>query len=218
MGADRPVVLILGHRGASAHEQENTIASFRRAAAMGADGVELDVRRGFVVQHDPGPVRPGTPLLPEALDACEGMLVNVEIKNLQGEEGFDETESLSDEVVALLASRAWRDDVLVSSFNLAAINRVKQLAPEVPTGFLVMIPPDADVAGRVVDRARRHGHGAVHPHHLGVTPRLVELASSAGLAVHTWTVNDPERMRALAAMGVDSIMTDVPDVAVATLR
>lgn len=213
-----PVVLILGHRGASAHAPENTVEAYRLAAAMGADGVELDVRRGFVCRHDPGPAEPGTPTLPEALDACEGMFVNVEIKNLQGEEDFDPTESLADEVVSLLSSRGWRDRVLVSSFNLSTINRVKQLAPSLPTGFLVTIPPDADVAGRTIEKTRRHGHDAIHPHHLGVTARLVELATAAGLDVHTWTVNDPARMLDLTDMGVASIMTDVPDVAVATLR
>lgn len=212
------MVLILGHRGASAHAPENTVEAYELAFAMGADGVELDVRRGFVCRHDPGPAGPGTITLPQALDACEGMFVNIEIKNLQGEEDFDETETLAAEVVELLAERSWRDRVLVSSFNLSTINRVKQLAPELPTGFLVMIPPDADVAGRTIERVRRHGHDAIHPHHTGVMPRLVELATAAGLDVHTWTVNDAQRMRDLADMGVASIMTDVPDVAVATLR
>jgi len=212
-------VLILGHRGASAHAPENTVEAYRLAAAMGADGVELDVRRGFICTHDfRADPPPGTTTLPEALDACEGMFVNIEIKNLQGEEDYDETETLAGEVVSLLASRGWRDRVLVSSFNLSTINRVKQLAPSVPTGFLVMIPPDPDVAGRTIDRVRRHGHDAIHPHHLGVTQRLVDLARAAGLDVHTWTVNDPDRMVELASFGVASIMTDVPDVAVAALR
>ena len=213
------MVLILGHRGASAHAPENTVEAYRLAAAMGADGVELDVRTGFVCRHDfCADLPPDTTKLPDALDACEGMFVNVEIKNLPGEEDHDETETLAGEVVELLGSRGWRDRVLVSSFSLATINRVKQLAPALPTGFLVMIPPDADVAGRTIERTRRHGHDAIHPHHTGVTHRLVELATAAGLDVHTWTVNDPQRMLDLVDMGVASIMTDVPDVAVATLR
>jgi glycerophosphoryl diester phosphodiesterase len=35
--------LAIGHRGASGHEPENSPAAFRRALALGADGVELDV-------------------------------------------------------------------------------------------------------------------------------------------------------------------------------
>ncbi|HYD08627.1 MAG TPA: glycerophosphodiester phosphodiesterase [Acidimicrobiales bacterium] len=211
--------LILGHRGASAAAPENTVEAFRLALSMGADGVELDVRPGarLSVQHDVGDV-PGAPTLTEALDACRGSFVNVELKNLQGEPDFDEAEGLSDAVVALLRARGGDDDVLVSSFNLAAINRVKELAPDVRTGFLVMIAPGGDLAGRVIDRAKRHGHDAIHPHHLAVDAAFMDLARAASLDVHTWTVDHPDRMRDLADLGVTSIITNVPDVAVATLR
>ena len=47
---------VIAHRGASGLEPENTVAAFRRAVALGADGVELDVRRSadgvLVVHHD----------------------------------------------------------------------------------------------------------------------------------------------------------------------
>jgi glycerophosphoryl diester phosphodiesterase len=45
----------------------------------------------------------------------------------------------------------------------------------------------------------------------------VGAAHDVGLAVHTWTVDDPARMVELAEMGVDSVITNVPDIAVATL-
>src|SRR5688500_8524203 len=106
---------VFAHRGASAVEPENSIAAFRRAAAMGADGVELDVRRGLLVHHDAEPT-PGAPALADALDACEGMTVNIEIKNLQGEPDFDPGETLAAQVVDLLRERGGRDDVIVSSF------------------------------------------------------------------------------------------------------
>ena len=49
--------LIIGHRGASAHAPENTMASFRRAMEAGADGIEFDVRLSrdgipFVIHDD----------------------------------------------------------------------------------------------------------------------------------------------------------------------
>src|SRR5690348_4794522 len=37
-------VLRIGHRGASAYAQENSVESFEKAAAMGADMVEIDIR------------------------------------------------------------------------------------------------------------------------------------------------------------------------------
>lgn len=44
-------------------------------------------------------------------------------------------------------------------------------------------------------------------------PRLIAYAHAAGVEVHVWTVNDPDDMRRLAALGVDGIVTDRADVA-----
>jgi glycerophosphoryl diester phosphodiesterase len=59
---------------------------------------------------------------------------------------------------------------------------------------------------------------AIHPHHLSVNAELCRAAHEMGLAVNTWTVDDPDRMEWLAQAGVDAVITNVPDVAVATLR
>jgi glycerophosphoryl diester phosphodiesterase len=219
------MIRIFGHRGASAAEPENTVAAFRRAAEMGADGVELDVRRHesgiLAVAHDAvlgTTLDPSVPSLAEALDACAGMTVNVEIKNYPRDVDFDETESLADRVVELLHERGGADDVFVSSFGLACIDRVRALDDSISTAFLVTHAPDDDVIGRIIDRTRRNGHGGVNPHHAGVTPHLVELAHAAGLTVNVWTVDDPDRMRYLRDLGVDSLITNVPDVALRILR
>jgi glycerophosphoryl diester phosphodiesterase len=37
-------------------------------------------------------------------------------------------------------------------------------------------------------------------------------ARPRGYAVHTWTVDDPDEMRRLIALGVNSIITNQPDV------
>ncbi len=42
-------------------------------------------------------------------------------------------------------------------------------------------------------------------------------ARSQGHYVNTWTVNDPDEARRLAALGVDVIISDVPDVMMAAL-
>jgi glycerophosphoryl diester phosphodiesterase len=220
------VISVFAHRGASRAEPENTIAAFRRAKEMGADGVELDVRRHesgvLAIAHDAvfgtGPLDPSVPVLAEALDACAGLVVNIEIKNFPGDPDHDPTEELAARVVDLLHERGGRDDVFISSFSMSCINRVRELDPSLSTAFLVLHAPDDDVIGRIVDRTRRHGHQAVNPHHGGVTPRMVELAHAAGLRVHTWTVDDPDRMRELASWGVDSVITNVPDLALAALR
>ena len=61
------------------------------------------------------------------------------------------------------------------------------------------------------------GHGALHPHHAFVNPELTAAAHAAGVEVNTWTVDDPERIVWLADTGVDAVITNVPDVALAAL-
>jgi glycerophosphoryl diester phosphodiesterase len=220
----------MAHRGASRAERENTLAAFRRAATMGAHAVELDARRcgdgTLVVHHDavledgrtlvrvPLGELPGyVPTLEAALDACTPMWVNVEVKNDPREPDFDDTDRIADEVVALLRRRSeppshW----LISSFRLETVDRCRQLAPEIPTAWLTVA---ADLAH--LERAREHGHAAWHPWVGGLSAELVDASHAAGLAVNTWTCDDPEQMRQLITWGIDGICTNVPDVALAVL-
>lgn len=230
--------LVLAHRGARTVAPENTIEAFTVALAQGADGVELDVHRtadgALVVHHDadaPGlgvlaelgveeirAARPEIPTLDEVLDACRGSLVNVEVKNLPGDADFDDSHEAARLVVELLDARGFEDDVLVSSFNLASIDRVRALAPAVPTGLLSMFGVDPFDA---LDLCVAKGHGALHPF-IGILPAGAATAVAArahdlGLRVNVWTVNDGDEIARLAAAGIDGIVTDVPDLARARL-
>ena len=226
--------LVLAHRGARTVAPENTIEAFSVALAQGADGVELDVHRtadgGLVVHHDavaPGlgvladlgveeiqRVRPEIPTLAEVLDACRGALVNIEIKNMPGDADYDESHEAARLVVELLEARALEDEVLVSSFNLASVDRVHELAPTVATGVLSMFGVDPFDALEV---CVAHGHGAFHPF-VGILPSgaataVATRAHELGLRVNVWTVNDGHEIVRLAAAGIDGVVTDVPDVA-----
>jgi glycerophosphoryl diester phosphodiesterase len=229
-----PVPRVLAHRGAVRVAPENTLEAFVAASALGADGVELDVHRtadgGLVVHHDADArgvgvlaeraeadiraARPEIPTLEEALDACTGMLVNIEVKNLPGDADYDPTDAVAASVVDLLTRRDGRDDVLVSSFNLESADRVRELDASIPTGFLTLVGMDP-VDG--IEIAHAHGHGAVHPDVRALTAEAaaatVARAHEFGMAVNVWTVNGEEEMQRLAAAGVDAIITDVPDVA-----
>ncbi len=55
----------------------------------------------------------------------------------------------------------------------------------------------------------------IPPHFRGmkvITPQFVEAAHRHGIQVHVWTVDDPVEMEELLAVGVDGIMTDLPEV------
>lgn len=205
------MISVIAHRGASASCPENTVEAFLEAARQGADGVELDVRRGLVVRHDPGEAGPS---LAAALDACRGLLVNIEVKNLPHEPDFDPAEQLAAEVVALLAARGGSDRVVVSSFSLATVDAVRAADPAVETGWLTL--PGYDQLAAVATAAE-HGHAALHPRQESVTQALVEAAHDARLAVVTWTVDEPDRLRELADRGVDAVITNVPALALEVL-
>lgn len=221
------VTLIIAHRGASADLPENTVAAFARAVEMGADGVELDVRRtaddrlvvhhdarladGRVIRdlrHDELPAH--VPELDAALDACAGAFVNLEIKNDPTEPDFDPTDWVAHRAIALLERLGAGPRWLISSFRLDTVERCRLLSPRVRTAWLV---PLLDRA--IVERVAAGGHDAVHPWVGALARSDVRDAHVAGLAVNTWTCDDPPRIRQLIAWGVDGICTDVPDVALA---
>ena len=221
------VTLVIAHRGASHREPENTLAAFRRAGFDGADGVELDVRRTaddrLVVHHDPrltddriirataaADLPTDLPSLDEALDACDGMFVNIEIKNDESEPDFDPGDWVAHRVASLLACRPPRTRWLVSSFRYETIAVFRTIVPAARTAWLVYRPSDD-----AIDRAARGGHEAIHPSVRYVTAEAIAAAHAVGLAVNTWTCDDPDRMRQLIAWGIDGICTNVPDVAVA---
>lgn len=220
----RPV-LVLGHRGTGVGEGENTLAGFAEALRLGADGVELDVRRtadgALALHHDAvvpglGPVAelrardlpPHVPLLEEALDECATGVVNVEIKNGPHEPGFDPDELAAREVAALLAGRPDRvaaGALFVSSFTPATLDAVVATSPEVPVGLLTITGFDQEQA---LALAVERGYSALHPHHDAVTAELAHAVHAAGLALNTWTVNEPGRAVWLASSGVDAVITD----------
>jgi glycerophosphoryl diester phosphodiesterase len=225
-------MLVLGHRGASASHQENTLPAFRAALDQGADGVELDVRRTadgtLAIRHDgllpdgrrlvdlgAGDLPDWMPDLAASLAAlATARLVNTEIKNWPDDVDFDPSCALADAVVEVLRTRGELGDPrhVVSSFHLPTVDRVREVAPEVLTGWILFEPPP-DAVQRVLDR----GHAAVHPHHLFVTEALVEEAHAAGLQLNTWTCDDPERLRWLEAVGVDAVIVNDPAAALVAL-
>jgi glycerophosphoryl diester phosphodiesterase len=235
------VTLVLAHRGSRLREPENTVSAFARALSEGADGVELDVHRtgddDLVVCHDAaspaGVVSemtraeiqrafPLVPTLAECLDACAGALVNVEIKNLPGDADWDPTDRAAELVVELLAARkptAREPRVVVSSFNLATVDRVRSLEPAIETALLCdgnLDPLEALVV------AEQHGHAGLHPWvgRLGgaVAGALAVRAAERGVALRPWTVNDPVEIARLGALGYDAVISDDPLVALAALH
>jgi len=208
----------------------NTVEAYALAVAAGADGVELDVRRSrdgaLIIHHDDrvAPDQPPlvdldlrqikatTPWVPTLDDAWNAIgpsaLLNIEIKNDPREADHDSSHSVAKAVVDWIESHETDARIVVSSFNWGALDVVRRLAPEVPTGMLASGALDPY---SVIRRARSAGHISVNLSLSQTLPDVERIVDAAGdLAVLVWTVNDPDDALALAGAGVGGIFTDDP--------
>ena len=231
--SDTPVVV--GHRGAAGHHPDNSIEGFRAAADLGADWVELDVRLSSdgvpVLSHDPetesGDVvadlsarelaAQGIVALDEALTVieAEGLGVDVEIKGLPTEPGYDDGLAVADETVDALTAAYLTVPFVVSSFNPAILDAVRDLtAGGVDT---VRIFPAGGEATVLAPEVAAAGDEGVAVEHEGLSEADVAAYLDAGLVVWVWTLDDPDVAARLVDAGVEGIITDVPDVISASL-
>ncbi len=226
--------LNVGHRGASALAPENTLAAFREARAVGADGIEFDVQfsrdRQLIVFHDKeleritgihGLVAEKTlaelkqldagswfdakfagdqiPTLDEVFDLLDGqMLLNIEIKSdAQDEMGLEAA------VVDCVQRNHLTQHVLISSFDLACLTRVRQIDPSIRIGVLFDKPlSDSRLASLNAE--------ALHPNWKMVDEQMLQRAHERGQQVNVWTVNAPADMQRMISLGVDGIITNFP--------
>jgi glycerophosphoryl diester phosphodiesterase len=226
------VTQIFAHRGLHTIEPENSVRSFLEAKAAGADGVELDVRPtadgALVIHHDAEveghgalsqvacrDLPPEICTLAEAMSACEGMQVNVEIKNHPSESVYDATGSLASRVVSALGDLGWLDRVIISCFDLPTCEAVRRADAEVEIGWLLNWREDPRPTVAV---AAERGLSAVHPFFARVDEELVRRAHDRGLAVNVWTVNEAEQIARMFSLDVDSVITDDPVLARAVLN
>jgi glycerophosphoryl diester phosphodiesterase len=162
------------------------------------------------------------PTLAEAFDVLAGMIVNVEIKCFPMEPDADPERIVVRGVVELVAQRDLYEPVIVSSFDLDAVDAVRALDPRVVTAWLTAGLPPATTIPIVADR----GHTWLNPDRATMTkgsdegPAVdgaVREAAAHGVRLAVWTVDEPVDITGLAAAGVDAIITNVPDVALAVL-
>lgn len=237
--------LVFGHRGAKAYAPMNTIPAFELAVAQGADGIELDVHRSkdghAVIVHDftvdstsdgSGRVTDMTlaqlkeldagswfgeefrgvriPTLDEVFEAVGSRtLVNVEIKSES-----PETDGVEQVVADVIQRHDMARRVIVSSFNPLTLQRFRAILPNVPIGFLFSGQMQIDTVGLMQQLGL--AHEAKHPHYEVITAEYRALNSA--YRINAWTVNDVAEALRLRDIGVDAIITDVPDVILKALR
>src|SRR5271169_3447547 len=171
------MISVLAHRGSTQRHTENTLEAFLEARRLGADGIELDVRRsadGALVVHHDAELADGrllhqvevadlphhVPLLGAVLEASPGMVVNVEIKNVPGDPGYDPEQAIAGLVAAAVHDAGWTEGIIVSSFQPDTLDAVRASDPRLPLGWLLGF---AEEPGALVEEAVRRSFRALHP-------------------------------------------------------
>lgn len=184
-------------------------------------------RPGSVVDHETGPwplrgQGVGIATLREVLEAFPDVFLNLDIKETApAVPGYEQA------LAELLREHGRVDDVIVASFHDVATERFSAFAPEIGTSagtkavaefyFAVAM---GTVSKSALPLATRHVALQVPPTYedtVIVTEEFVTAAHSAGLAVHVWTIDEPDEMRRLIDLGVDGVITDRPSVLAAVL-
>lgn len=226
--------LVTYHRGDCSIAPENTLPAFRSAILKGGDRIELDVQMTsdgvVVVTHDSSLKRctgrnarvydvtyaeveqldagrwfsarfAGTriPTFEEVLQLCQGKIdLNVEIKPNSS------TPTLEAETVRLLQEYGFEGHCVITSQNYETLHKVKELAPDIPTGYILALGvgnyydlPDADFFS--VESTF-------------ITSGMVNQIHLRGKTVSAWTIDREADARHMMELGVDDLITDAPDM------
>lgn len=130
--------------------------------------------------------------------------LNIEIKSESVEPA-----GLEEAVAACIQRHNMQHRVLVSSFNVLVLRRFRELAPDVPLGYLYSRVGLASFEDDAFE--------AYHPHADRIDEQLIQKSRQRAKYINAWTVNDPQQAAALCAMGVHGIITDTPDTVLAAL-
>jgi glycerophosphoryl diester phosphodiesterase len=232
--------IIIAHRGASGLAPENTLPAFERAYSLGVRCMELDVRLtrdGWpVVIHDATVDRTtdgsgavaelalaeiraldaargwgggaGVPLLAEALGGLpEDTRWLVELKPEERRAA-----ELVEAALAAVAESGCGERVRLISFQASLLGLARERAPGMALGALTA----RDLAGGLAV-AVQYGCEAVLPEVGMIDAEAVTRCRSAGRRIAGWTANTVAQIARLAALGVDEIITNFPDVALQEL-
>ena len=207
---------VIAHRGVwGAGVPENSLAAFEQAIALGADGIEFDVRRTrdreLILFHDAEiagvPVanltrvevedRAGVlpPLLEEALELARGRIwLDVELKK----------DRYVDDIADLLSGFAAKGgDLIVTSFVDRMLGRLTELAPQLTRGLVL-----GRSAERATERAHACGATLVLPKMRLVDETLLAELADAGLTVIVWDFMAGEHAALLSDPRISGVITD----------
>lgn len=134
----------------------------------------------------------------------------------------DDEVELARSAVRLIRDAGAVERTCLGSFRQSVLDEARGLEPGLATGASrrevrralyrtwLRLPLRSPAYRALQVPERREGH-------LIVTPRFIRAAHAARVEVQVWIVDEPEAMRRLIGWGVDALITDRPDVAVAVV-
>jgi len=149
------------------------------------------------------------PTLAEVLSLVKpsSLAVNIEVKTIERL-----YPGLCEKLIGLAEEFAMGERILYSSFNHYSLCEIKQIDPKAKIGLLYelgMVDPWVYANYVKAD--------AIHPHYyvIAALPETVKRCHENGIKVNVWTVDDPDAIKLMLKSGVDGIITNKPDVAIA---
>jgi glycerophosphoryl diester phosphodiesterase len=232
---------IVGHRGAAMRAPENTLASFRKAASLGAGWVELDVMLSAdgvpVVIHDETLDR--TTDRTGRVDATpSGAIAAADAGAWFAADYAGERVPTLAAALAVIAECRMGVNIEIkpcpgqeARTARAALAVAEAAWPaHLPPPLVSSFKPTALVAaqealpawprGLLLDRrgkdwleaAKALDCRSINANWKRLTPAWAKAIKAAGLALVVWTCNSPDEARRLIGIGVDAVITDAPDL------
>lgn len=159
-----------------------------------ADTQNLDAGSWF----DPAYANARIPTLEETLQFVDKRArLNIEIKPTK--HGSD---TLEQDVAELITQYQYTDACYVTSFSYGSLKKVKEVNPEIRTGYLMSVAYGQFYSLKYAD--------AFSLNKVFVTSQVVNAAHQQGKQIFAWTVNSMSEVRSLCNLHVDSIITDDP--------
>jgi len=232
--------IITAHRGDSVHAPENTIAAIKMAIDVGTDYVEIDVRQTkdnvIVLMHDSSLKRTTgvdrevkdytydelqtldagiwfgeeyketkIPTLQEALLCSSGNVkLNIEIKDC------DDYKTVATQVIQSISECNMTDNCIISSTNYSCLQVIEKLDSTIMTGIIL---EDASIG---IDEYEDIDFFSVM--FSQVTQDTVDQIHDSGKEIYAWTIDDAPAMLNAQKIGVDNIITNDPELAIAVVK
>ena len=146
--------------------------------------------------------------------------IELQIEIMVDQEG-NRYSGIEEQLVAMLREYGLIERSIIISFDFPSLEEIQRLEPHLRTGALVSKDFMSKIGTKgpqaVAEAVKALGVEYIGINHIYLSKTLYQELRSQGLGVGAWTVNDEETMKKIAALGVDFITSDRPDLLATTL-